>query len=117
MKGSAVRNTPCSATSCSRSEKTTAVNHRDHRDHRGDNREGHIRPSGYVQRSHESPAWVFSVVFSVVSVVSVVPAFGVVNPPAPAAQTVRAADAERPGCMSGHTPPARHTRHQNPGEI
>ncbi len=53
------------------------MNHRDHSDHRGDHRERHIRASGYVHRSRESPAWVFSVIFSVVTVVSVVPALAV----------------------------------------
>jgi hypothetical protein len=41
----------------------------------------------------------------------------VAAPPAPAAQTVKEADAKTAGCMSCHTATDRHTMHQNPGVI
>ena len=77
---------------------TTAVNLRDHR--------GNV----YLTR-------LFMSYLTRLSVVTVVPAFAVDNPPAPAAQAAAAADAKSLGCISCHTATDRHTMHQNPGVI
>ena len=103
-KGSAVRNTPCSGISCSRSEMI---------------QDDHTENTEIARRSRRNALTVtclgFFRVLCAISVVSVCTA--VAAPPAPAAQTVAEADAKSIGCMSCHTATDRHTMHQNPGVI